>query len=251
MMNTRVAWIVSVAAFLVVGGANAVCYCPVVCENCHRNGDFKSEYGRAPCNDLESKNECEQANWELLNKRDTTVTLVESIMINALEAGNFTGLQVGFIRSLLALAVEDERPEGDCSNGLSTDTGLEGTLTHCFSPELLQQCKKVADGVDEYLDGIAPRLQRYVRSTEHQFRDDGTTYLDASRELGLLVPPHDTLHEIMEEIVEVVRVYTSVKTARVRCASFEATTREIAAAPPAFAVTIAIAMTSVLSAFLL
>ena len=229
---------------------DAVCYCPVVCENCYRGGDFVKQYGRQVCNDFESKNECEQANWELLNKRDTTVSLVESIMYNALEKGKLTGLHVGYIRSILALAVEDDRPEGDCSNGLSTNTGIEGTLTHCYSPELLQQCKKVADGVDSYLDEIAPRFERYIRSTSHLYQKDGTTYLDASRKMGFLVAPNDTLNEVLTEIVEVIRVYTSAKTARVRCASFQATTMEIAAAPGTIA-TLAIAASTVVLAFLL
>lgn len=239
-MQLIVLALLAIIGALLTTHVNAVCYCPVVCENCYRNGDFRAEYGRATCNDFESKNECEQANWELLNKRDTTVTLAETVMTNALEAGDLTPVQVGFIRSILALAVEDERPEGDCSNGLSTDTGMAGTMTHCFSPELLQQCRKVRDGVDEYLDGITPRLARYVRSTEHMF-DDGRTFLDASRDLGL-IQSSDLLHPVMADVVEVVRVYTSVKTARVRCASFEATTLEIAAAPGSFKLFVILAL---------
>jgi hypothetical protein len=97
---------------------------------------------------------------------------------------------------------------------------IEGTLFPCVSPELLQQCKKVADGVDEYLDGIAPRLQRYLVSTSHEYPNKGT-FLEASHRPNLLQGPDDVVHEIMQEIAELVRIYTGANTARVRCASYQ------------------------------
>lgn len=216
----------------------SVCHCPVQGTGFFYScGDTTCEYyRRKTCDDFESQNECEQANWELLNKRDTTVKLVEQLMKASLKKGNLSSVQVGYIRSVLALAVEDFRPEGDCSNGLSTTTRIGTTLTHCFSPELLRQCKKVANGVDSYLDGIEPRLRTYFHSThpKHKYPLDGlgntTSYLNMSRDLGLLVAPNDEVHDSLAEIIEVVRIYTSrAKTARVRCASYNSTIVELSA----------------------
>ena len=201
-----------------------------MCENCYRSGDFTHEYGRAPCNDIESQSECQQANWEVLNKRDTTVTLVERVMQHEYEQGNLTAIQMGFIRSVLALTVEDGRPEGDCSNGLSTNTGISGTITHCFSPELLIQCKKVADGVDAYLDGMAAHFRELFFSTVNEI-PSGATFDLTSRTLGLVFDDM-ILHPIVQDMYEMIKLYAGVKTARVRCASYNATVEEISLAPP-------------------
>ena len=216
----------TILAALALNLVQSVCFCPYEGTGIYYScGDSSCEYyRRKTCDDIESQNECEQANWELLNKRDTTVSLVERIMKNSLKQGNLTNSQVGHIRSILALAVEDDRPEGDCSNGLSTTNLMSGTWNHCFSPELLQQCKKVADGVDSYLDGIVHALEKYIHST--RYISHGRTYLQASHELGLLNGPDDHLHESLKEIVEVVRIYTGAKTANIRCASYNTTTAE-------------------------
>lgn len=221
--------------FLVLSSAASVCYCPIVCENCYKTGDFIAEYGRAPCNDIEAQTECERANWELIDMVSASVGLIDRLLQVSLEKDVLTVPQVGFIRSLLAKAVEDDRPEGDCSNGLSTDTGLSGTLTHCFSPELLKQCVKVREASVSYQDSIAPRFESFFYSTNFTHRDDGTTLFEASRELGLLTTADNTtsdntLHERLVELIEVLRTRTRVKTARILCASYEATTEEISAA---------------------
>jgi hypothetical protein len=179
---------------------------------------------------MEAQSECQRANWELIDMRDATVALIDRLAQVSLEKDILTVPQVGFIRSLLAKAVEDDRPEGDCSNGLATDTGLSGTLTHCFSPELLQQCSKVREAADWYQDSIAPRFESLFYSTNVTHRDDGTTLLEASRELGLLNTSDNIMHERLVELIEVLRIRTRVKTARIRCASYDATTEEISAA---------------------
>jgi hypothetical protein len=208
----------------------SVCYCPIVCENCYRTGDYRPEYGRAPCNDIEAQSECEKANWELVDMRDATTALMDRLMQVSLEKDILTVPQVGYIRSLLAKAVEDERPEGDCSNGLSTDTGIEGTLTHCFSPQLLEQCNKVDKAAGGYQDSIAPRFESLFSSTNFTYRNNGTTLLEASRELGLLTTSDNIMHERLFELIEVLRMRTRVKTARIRCASYNETTSSISAA---------------------
>lgn len=243
-MPSIVRW--AIGLLLLALPVTGTCYCPIVCENCYRQGDYKGEYGRAPCNDLESQTECQQANWELLNKRDTTIELVDKIMYDAMEKGNLTYSHASFLRSIMALAVEDNRPEGDCSNGLSTVTGVAGTLTHCFSPKLLQQCAKVRDGTDKYLDGIAPHFEELLRSKDHVYSVGGRTYHDTSRDLGLL--SQDSIAaQVVGDMIAAIRVYSGAKTARVRCASFEATTLEIAGAysvSPAVLFGLTVAMTT-------
>lgn len=223
--------------FLFFSSATSVCYCPFVCENCYRQGDFLRQYGREPCNDIEAQSECERANWEIADMRDATVALIDRLAQVSLEKNVLTVPQVGFIRSLLAKAVEDDRPEGDCSNGLLTNNGIAGTLTYCFSPELLQQCSKAREAADQYQDGIAEKFKSFFYSTNFTSRDDGTTLLDSSRELGLLTESNITatfdtmiMHKRLVELIEVLRMRTRVKTARIRCASYDATTEEISSA---------------------
>jgi hypothetical protein len=221
--------------FRFFSSAASVCYCPIVCENCYIAGDYFYEYGRAPCNDIEAQKECEKANWEVMDMVSASVALMDRLLQVSLEKDVLTVPQVGFIRSLLAKAVEDDKPEGDCANGLLTETGISGTLTHCFSPELLQQCAKVREAGDTYQDSIAPRFERLFYSTNFTHRDDGTTLLEESRALGLLTASDttssgNTMHERLVELIEVLRTRTRVKTARIRCASYDATTQEISAA---------------------
>ena len=64
---------------------------------------------------------------------DNTVALIDRLAEVSLV---YPVPPIRFIQSLLAEAVDD-RPEGDCSNGLLTNSGIAGTLKHCFSPELL------------------------------------------------------------------------------------------------------------------
>ena len=210
----------------------SVCYCPGTCFNCYLANVYSYKYGRLPCNDYEAQSECERANWEVNDMVSTSVGLMDRLLEASIEKDILSVPQVGFIRSLIAKAVEDDKPEGDCSNGLLTETATSSALTHCFSPELLRQCVKVRQAIDTYQDGIAPKLQSFFYNTNFTHRDDGTTLFEASRELGLLIPSDNTssatiMHERLVELIEVLRMRTRVKTARIRCASYEATTFEI------------------------
>jgi hypothetical protein len=147
---------------------------------------------------------------------------------DALKTKNMTVMQVGFARSLLSLALEDDKPEGDCSAGLATETAIAGTLTHCFSPELLEQCAKVRDTVNDYQDGIAPKLRKLLISQDLMYNvDPDVTYDQRSLELGLTDVDREITHEKMLELIEIVRFRTRIKTARIRCASFNITTFRI------------------------
>lgn len=213
--------------------AQAVCYCPVVCENCWRSGDYSHEVGRAPCNDIESQKECEKANWEISDMQWGLINLVDHFLDNALETQAMTMLQIGYARALLALAMEDVKPEGDCSNGLSTDTGIQGTLTHCYSPELLRECAKVRDAVDSYQQEMSTRFANYFIDAESTYSHNPfLTFMRRSLELGLAnrtspSAPAEITHATLLELIEIVRFRTFIKTARIRCASFEATTEEL------------------------
>jgi hypothetical protein len=156
------------------------------------------------------------------------IRLIIHVDSDALETKNMTMMQVGFARSLLSLALEDEKPEGDCSAGLATETAIEGTLTHCFSPELLEQCAKVRDAANDYQDGIAPKLRKLLISQDLLYNvDPDVTYDQRSLALGLTDVDREIIHEKMLELIEIVRFRTRIKTARIRCASFNITTFRI------------------------
>jgi hypothetical protein len=57
-----------------------VCYCPYVCENCGWPGDWKAEYGRVLCNDVESQSECVKANWEITDMQLSLAALVSHFL---------------------------------------------------------------------------------------------------------------------------------------------------------------------------
>jgi hypothetical protein len=222
-------FVLSLLLSLIVGNVDSVCYCPYQCENCGWPGDWVAEYGRVLCNDVESQSECDKANWEILDMQISLAALVTIFLDHALETNNMTIMQIGYARSLLSLALEDDKPEGDCANGLATETSIEGTLTHCFSSELLEQCAKVRDNVDDYQLGIARKFESYFLDTNKAY-DDEISYSERSLKLGLISEDRSITHEMLKDLIEVVRFRTHIKTARIRCASFEATKKEISGA---------------------
>ncbi len=138
-------------------------------------------------------------------------------------------MQATYARSLLSLALEDNKPEGDCANGLLTDTPIKGTLSKCFSPELLNQCALVRDNVGSYQDNISIKLEGFLGNSTMMYNDTMTLY-DRSLELKLIDGDRNVIHPKMADLIEAVRYRTSIRTARIRCASFDATTIEIAEA---------------------
>lgn len=138
-------------------------------------------------------------------------------------------MQAAYVRSLLSLALEDNKPEGDCSNGLLTDTPIKDALAKCFSPELLEQCAMVRDSVGDYQDNIPIHLEHFLGNTTIMYNDTMTLY-ERSLELDLINGDRILIHQDLKDFIEVVRFRTSIRTARIRCASFDATTIEIAEA---------------------
>ncbi|GAX19189.1 hypothetical protein FisN_4Lh226 [Fistulifera solaris] len=208
-----------------------VCYCPIQCFNCLDNGDIIRWpiYKSAPCNDLESAQECEKANAEIKDMQNSIVPLVLLFLDDAVRTQNMTMMQAGYARSLVSLALEDDKPEGDCANGLLTDTPIKGTLGKCFSPELLEQCARVRDRVNSYQDNIPIKLESFLGNNTMMYSDNMTLY-DRSLELNLINSDRVVIHPKMAELIEMVRFRGKIRTARIRCASFDATTIEIAEA---------------------
>jgi hypothetical protein len=137
-----------------------------------------------------------------------------------------TMMQAGYARSLVSLALEEDKPEGDCANGLLTDTPIKDTLGKCFSPELLEQCAIVRDRVNSYQDNIPVKLEGFLGNNTMMYNDNMTLY-DRSLELNLINGDRVVIHPKMADLIEMVRFRGSIRTARIRCASFDATTIEI------------------------
>ncbi|KAL7570966.1 hypothetical protein ACA910_002593 [Epithemia clementina (nom. ined.)] len=176
------------------------------------------------CYDQEASSECEKANWEISDMQQSLSALVGI----CLEKSNMTAPQLGYVRSLLSLALEDEKPEGDCSNGLATTTRMRDHPNKCFSPELLTQCANVRDTVNGYQEGVPMKLEAFFYDP-YRLYDTYTnqTYFQRSIELGLVDSDGVIIDSSVKEFVEIVRFRSSVKTARIRCASYDATTEEI------------------------
>lgn len=137
-----------------------------------------------------------------------------------------TMMQAGYARSILSLALEDDKPEGDCANGLLTDTPIKDTLAKCFSPELLEQCALVRDRADDYQDSIPIKLEGFLGNNTMKYSDNMTLY-DRSLELGFIDGDRVVIHPSLSDLIEVVRFRSIIRTARIRCASLDATTIEI------------------------
>lgn len=58
--------------------AGGVCFCPMTCLNCRDNGELVNTAVHKPaaCNDMESAQECEKANWEIKDMQNSLVPLV-------------------------------------------------------------------------------------------------------------------------------------------------------------------------------
>jgi hypothetical protein len=140
-----------------------------------------------------------------------------------------TTMQAGYARSLLSLVLEDDKPEGDCANGFLADTRIQDTLAKCFSPELLAQCALVRDEVNFYQDNLTVKLESFLGNSTMMYSDNMTLF-DRSLELNLINTDRVVIHPNMADLIEMVRYRASIRTARIRCASFDATTIEIAQA---------------------
>ncbi|GAX19188.1 hypothetical protein FisN_4Lh227 [Fistulifera solaris] len=208
-----------------------VCLCPIDCFNCRENGEIvrRPIHKLSACNDIESAAECEKANWEIADMQSSLASLVTLFLDDAVRSQNMTLMQVSYARSLLSLALEDNKPEGDCANGLLTDTPIKGTLSKCFSPELLNQCALVRDNVGSYQDNISVKLEGFLGNSTMMYNGTMTLY-DYSLELKLIDGDRNVIHPKMADLIEAVRYRTSIRTARIRCASFDATNIEIAEA---------------------
>ena len=171
---------------------------------------------------------------------------------DGLRSNNVTALQVGYIRSLLSLAIEDEKPEGDCSNGLATTTRMRNHPNSCFSPELLQQCAKVRDAVDSYQTQIPVKLESFLRDSERLY-DSEQSFFGRSFELEIVDSDGIVVNPFVQEILEIVRFRTLVKTARIRCASFDATAVELehAAAFSASSIALGLSISSTIVSLIL
>ena len=188
--------------------AQAVCYCPR-----RRIDEHRSDTDRITCNDVESKDECLAANLEVTDMVNSIGRNAEGFLNSASREEMIDPVQHSMLRTHLSYALEFEKPVGDCSAGLSTDTRVKGTKTHCFSPEILDECAFVRDTIDSYTTNIHSTLLN--RILEH----------DRSEELGFLT--NSTLIEFVKDFVELIEERGSITTANIICGSYDQTNAEI------------------------
>eukprot|EP00522_Entomoneis_paludosa_P004703 CAMPEP_0172472282 /NCGR_PEP_ID=MMETSP1065-20121228/68257_1 /TAXON_ID=265537 /ORGANISM="Amphiprora paludosa, Strain CCMP125" /LENGTH=277 /DNA_ID=CAMNT_0013230413 /DNA_START=534 /DNA_END=1370 /DNA_ORIENTATION=+ len=208
---------------------HGICYCPwEAARRCAYVEANRCTWYVSYCDDTEAATECQKANWEIADMQKSLSDLIGRFLDDALENKNMTILQVAYVRSLLSLALEENKPEGDCSEGLATRTRAAGLGHACYSPELLQECAKVRDAVDDYQDTIATQMEAFLTHPQRLYNGrTNQTFFERSIELGLVNSDGILVHESAQDFLEIVRFRTSIRTARIRCASYETTTEAL------------------------
>eukprot|EP01064_Diplonema_japonicum_P039559 TRINITY_DN9952_c0_g2_i1.p1 TRINITY_DN9952_c0_g2~~TRINITY_DN9952_c0_g2_i1.p1 ORF type:complete len:242 (+),score=62.48 TRINITY_DN9952_c0_g2_i1:45-770(+) len=194
---------------LLVNYVSSVCYCPVRCvdKNC-------AYYDTVTCNDIESRDECNAANAEVTDMVNSMGKNADLFLLIAGEKGSITAEQASRLRTHLSSAFEDTnaKPVGDCQAGLSTDTRIEKTNSHCFSPTLLGECQRISDATSTYSQTIHERLSSEITK-------------DASNLGGLTITT-----PIVADFIKSMKARGAIASAKVKCASFLETTSELASA---------------------
>lgn len=144
--------------------ADAVCFCPRVCLPTYQ--DTCKYRDRTLCNDMEAVSECNSANDEIDDAVNSLGRNADLFLTAAVLRGNLSAAGASELRTMLSIAVEADKPVGDCEAGMATDTLVKNTMSHCFSPELLKQCVKLRDGVDAWAIALRDRLANLTASAK-------------------------------------------------------------------------------------
>lgn len=148
--------------------ADARCWCVTFIRSYNSRWIRKVDTG---CNDNEMKAECDRAEWELTDWVGAVMAYARTLAqahpddLTEQDAKN---------QAALSYAVEAQRPVPDCATGLFTTTHLDDdSWKHtfgdddddgfnrgsCISLELLNECEKVRDGMEEYIASVISELQ--------------------------------------------------------------------------------------------
>ena len=169
------------AAITQISQVNASCQCAGVFTG--HDYDYWRNQG---CNDIELQAECQRAEFELVDFVDGFIEYGTTVGIN--DVTNVT-FQDGKNLALLAYALEVRRPVPDCATGLFTkhpagdepewDTQYvySGFFSWtsppangiCYSPDLLDECKRARDGVTDYAQSIKDEIN--VSDVTQEFID--------------------------------------------------------------------------------
>lgn len=149
-------WSFIVALALVSGAADAVCFCPRVCQPTYH--DSCKYRDRALCVDVEAANECTAANDEVTDAVNSLGRNADLFLTGAMLNGSLSAASASELRTKLSIAIETDKPVADCEAGMATDTLVMGTNSHCFSTELLTQCVRLRDGIDTWAVSVRGKL---------------------------------------------------------------------------------------------
>jgi hypothetical protein len=113
------------------------------------------------CNDVELQGECRRGNWELENYIGAIMGYADKILDAKMrQSPPVTADWVGRNRAALSDAVEFAKPIINCDRGVFTQTRNQNTRSHCFSPELLEECTRLLNSVSNYQLSIISRLNQ-------------------------------------------------------------------------------------------
>lgn len=140
--------------------AESVCFCPRVClPTYHDSCKYRD---RTLCIDYEAAQECISANSEITDAVNSMGRNADLFLMAAVENGTLAPAAASFLRTRMTLAMEDEKPVGDCEAGAATDTLVAGTNSHCFSVPVWSQCVNLRDGVSAWAFGIRGKLNATI-----------------------------------------------------------------------------------------
>jgi hypothetical protein len=123
------------------------------------------------CNDVEMQKECMRAEWEMVDFVNAVMGYARTI--TEAHPSNDT-FQEGLNHAALSHALEKNRPVPDCATGLATNKDHDGNeWAHiwftddddngfdngfCYSRELLDECDKVKNGINDWVTSIMTNL---------------------------------------------------------------------------------------------
>jgi hypothetical protein len=144
-----------VVSLLMVSTVSATCNCPS--RYVDRGGS--NRWLIQGCNDVELQGECKRGEWELENWIGAIMGFGDAVIKAKLfENPPKTATWVANNRAALSDAVEYAKPVVDCNKGVFTQTRNPNTVSHCLSPQVLEQCKGLLEAVPAYQVSVIARL---------------------------------------------------------------------------------------------
>mmetsp|Transcript_2242 Transcript_2242/g.3152 ORF Transcript_2242/g.3152 Transcript_2242/m.3152 type:complete len:278 (-) Transcript_2242:317-1150(-) len=185
-------------AFIAIGlfqpyssGVKAACVCriePTYNPNC-RSGTFinVNDHGndwcwisrylvRQACEDNELKGECLKAEGEISDWASGVYSLRDSLLDRIIYRNESVTLkQLAVTKRAVTRALENLRTNLglhlECTKGLQTQTLIDGTHSHCYSPELFKVCEHAKNKSIELYYGVVRELKKQAEEDDNILED--------------------------------------------------------------------------------